>query len=130
MLPFLELKTRPKSQSHKTFFGVNLHTLFCKLDHFTNASHVCWIVTKRSSLQKRVSKFMLKMLNVIEFYTQARRWKYPLFHSLNGWVVWFSEQNIAKFWHCLGEGLIPSSVFIYYNDFGIDCWYSFLQKTI
>ncbi len=42
------------SQSHKTFW----HGLIGKIDHFINIDNECVSVVKRSSLQKRESKFM------------------------------------------------------------------------
>jgi hypothetical protein len=53
-------------QSHKTLFGVNLLTPFCKLDHFINISNICCTVMKRSNLQNIVSKFMPKMFDEID----------------------------------------------------------------
>ncbi len=35
----------------KNYFGVNLLTLFCKLDHFINTSNIYSIAMKRYSLQ-------------------------------------------------------------------------------
>jgi hypothetical protein len=46
-------------QSHK-LFGINLLTLFCKLDRFINAYNNYHSVVKRSILQTRVSKFSPK----------------------------------------------------------------------
>jgi hypothetical protein len=46
--------------SHKSFFLVILHTIFCKLGHFINVNNSCLSVVKRPSLQQRVSKFMSK----------------------------------------------------------------------
>jgi hypothetical protein len=37
----------------KNFIGVNLLTLYCKLDHFIKVSNICWIAMKRSSLPKQ-----------------------------------------------------------------------------
>ncbi len=51
-------------QFHKNYFGVNLLTLFCKLDHFINVTNICCIAIKRSSFKKRVSKFTPKKFYV------------------------------------------------------------------
>ncbi len=50
----------------QTFFGVNLLTLLCKLDHFINISNIYGIFMKRYSLQNRVSKFTPKMFYEID----------------------------------------------------------------
>ncbi len=42
------------------YFRVNLLTLFCKLDHFINISNIYGLFMKRSSVQYRVSKFLLE----------------------------------------------------------------------
>ncbi len=43
----------------KLFWRKFNHT-FCKIDHFMNICNICSIAKKRSSLQKRVSKFKPK----------------------------------------------------------------------
>ncbi len=49
-----------RGRSHKTIFGVNLLTLFCKLDHLINTSNIYSIAMHRYSLQNRVSTFKPK----------------------------------------------------------------------
>ncbi len=44
----------------KNFFGVNLLTLFCKLEYFIIIRNIYDIAMKRYSLQNRVRKFMPK----------------------------------------------------------------------
>jgi hypothetical protein len=41
-------------------FGVDLLTLFFKLDHFLKTGNICSIALERSSLQERLSKFTPK----------------------------------------------------------------------
>jgi hypothetical protein len=53
------------SISH-TFFGVNLVTLLCKLDHFIKIRNIYGIFTKRSSLQNGVGKFTSKKFYEID----------------------------------------------------------------
>jgi len=60
----------------QNYFGVNLLTLFCNLDHFINNSNIYLIFMKRSSLQNRVSKFTPKkfyeIIDPINQGTQVR----------------------------------------------------------
>jgi hypothetical protein len=46
-------------QSHKTFFGINILTMFCKLDYCINVTIIC-LCCERYSFQKEVSEFMPK----------------------------------------------------------------------
>jgi hypothetical protein len=52
--------TRKLGSSSWNYFGVNLLTLSCKLDHLINISNIYILSIKRCSLQIRVSKFMPK----------------------------------------------------------------------
>ncbi len=43
-----------RGQCHKSNLGINLLTLFCKLDRFINIKNIYLVAIKRSSLQKEV----------------------------------------------------------------------------
>jgi len=64
---------------HKAFLGINLLTLFCKLDHFINANNNCLSAVKRSSLKTRVNIFTSKMFYQID----SRILCYETFYSRN-----------------------------------------------
>jgi hypothetical protein len=52
------------SQSHKTFLGINLLTLVCKLDLFIALRQLLLALIQRSSLEKSI--FMPKRFYVID----------------------------------------------------------------
>jgi hypothetical protein len=50
----------PRGRSLKTFFGVNLLALYCKLHLLTAMQQILLMLVKWSSLHKSVSKFTQK----------------------------------------------------------------------
>jgi hypothetical protein len=71
-----------RGQSYKTFYGVNLLTLFCKLYLFIAMLKILLVFIKWSSLQKIVSKFTLIQLYEITLRTQPKSQQICSFYKL------------------------------------------------
>jgi hypothetical protein len=55
-----KLQYSTRGRYHKTFLGINLLTLCCKLDHFKPMQQILLMFIKLASLQKSISTFIAK----------------------------------------------------------------------
>ncbi len=82
--PKLFYESKPRTDPIR-LFGVKSLTILCKLDHYI-IENIFYMTLKRSSLQKRMSKFipnkfsMIKPMQARPFYN----WKHLFNHSWNG----------------------------------------------
>ncbi len=106
------------------YFGVNLLTLFCKLDHFIAMQHILPILIKWSSLQKSVNKltpkkfyeidsrlvpihkgnllnnFYVSWWNVICQKCKLMKWQLVKKHVNDMASIWNNKTMITRPWMC------------------------------